>query len=464
MKHKVFLQLFLFSLSFISCSNSSDKGKQEALPEIAVGEVMVNRCSVMLSDYASSIEYVELENCDQAQLLRRDFESYPDGRGGWTPAYVHLLSGNKEERGFKKFLYSDGLLCFFNANMDGCAKQICHVFDTNGNFVKSIGLNPSLSDFYCNVTSNFIEEGMLYVEVVANNFLNRKEKARKYLQMYDVNTGELVKSVPSVGNNFTRVDSLHYFVQSADKNVSSGILLDKDLQKTDEIIIARETPTRRSIAAKKKSHFPGGAIEVLTKSYVHKFMNELVVLKESSDTIYKYTLPNGKINCKAAYRLNFADTLLPIMRDMKIDVVSYAENGNLIFMKVKKNKDFPMGEWIELDKESRKSTYYELSAENFNNQVYGGKESAVFVVYNKLTGETRSPEAGNPVWMGGMTNDLDGGFPFWPEMVADGKMFKVVKAVDFIKLSKIYNSEKIKAIASKLTENSNPVVVVATLK
>lgn len=66
--------------------------------------------------------------------------------------------------------------------------------------------------------------------------------------------------------------------------------------------------------------------------------------------------------------------------------------------------------------------------------------------------------------MGGMTNDLDGGFPFWPEIVADGKMFQVVKAVDFIKLSKIYNSEKVKAIASKLTEDSNPVVVVATLK
>ncbi len=193
-------------------------------------------------------------------------------------------------------------------------------------------------------------------------------------------------------------------------------------------------------------------------------MNELVVLKESSDTIYKYTLSDSKINLKAAFRLNFADTLLPIMRDVKIDVLSYVESGSVLFLKLKKNRDFPMGEWVELDKESRKSTYYKLPTESFNNQVHGGKESAVFVVYNKLTGETKSPEAGNPVWMGGLSNDLDGGFPFWPEMVAGGKMFQVVKAVDFIKLSKIYNSEKIKAIASKLTEDSNPVVVVATLK
>ena len=152
LKIKSILHFFYFILFFISCSNSSDIVKYYALPEIFVGKSIANRSRVMLSDYASSIEYIELENCAQAQLLKRDFESYPDGRGGWTPAYVHVVSGNKEENGFKKFLYSDGLLCFFNANMDGCAKQICHIFDVNGNFVKSIGLDPVLSDFYCNVT------------------------------------------------------------------------------------------------------------------------------------------------------------------------------------------------------------------------------------------------------------------------------------------------------------------------
>ena len=83
---------------------------------------------------------------------------------------------------------------------------------------------------------------------------------------------------------------------------------------------------------------------------------------------------------------------------------------------------------------------------------------------NKVSGETKSPVLSNTLWMGGMTNDIDGGIPFWPEIIDGGKMFQVVKAVDFIRLSKIYNSQKMKTVAAKLTPDSNPVVVTVSLK
>lgn len=103
-------------------------------------------------------------------------------------------------------------------------------------------------------------------------------------------------------------------------------------------------------------------------------------------------------------------------------------------------------------------------ARDYNNQIYSGKESVWHIVYNKVSGAAKSPEASNPLWMGGMTNDIDGGIPFWPEIIDGDKMFQVVKAVDFIRLSKIYNSQKMKAVAEKLTPDSNPVVIVVTLK
>ncbi len=86
-------------------------------------------------------------------------------------------------------------------------------------------------------------------------------------------------------------------------------------------------------------------------------------------------------------------------------------------------------------------------ARDYNNQIYSGKESVWHIVYNKVSGAAKSPEASNPLWMGGMTNDIDGGIPFWPEIIDGDKMFQVVKAV-----------------AEKLTPDSNPVVIVVTLK
>ena len=152
------------------------------------------------------------------------------------------------------------------------------------------------------------------------------------------------------------------------------------------------------------------------------------------------------------------------MRGIKLDIVNYAETESLIFMQIAENKDYPFGKEVYLDKEFKKLHYYQRPTEDYNNQIYSGKESVWHIVYNKVSGAAKSPEASNPLWMGGMANDIDGGAPFWPEIVDGKKMFQVVKAVDFIKLSEVYNSPKMKEVASGLTPDSNPVVVVVTLK
>lgn len=46
----------------------------------------------------------------------------------------------------------------------------------------------------------------------------------------------------------------------------------------------------------------------------------------------------------------------------------------------------------------------------------------------------------------------------------DGKMYRLVDAVDFIEFAQMVNSTRMKEVASELTDDSNPVLVVVTLK
>lgn len=64
----------------------------------------------------------------------------------------------------------------------------------------------------------------------------------------------------------------------------------------------------------------------------------------------------------------------------------------------------------------------------------------------------------------GFTNDIDQGVPFVPTFVSGNKMYQPVQAEKFIEYAHMSNSPKMKEIAATLTEESNPVLIVATLK
>lgn len=460
------LLLCLF-LGACSCTGNGNRMQVvEQLKEIEVGRAIANREEVKLSDYASSIEYIPLENCSQAQLSQIDYKSYPGHNGSMVPYYFMATGMNRDYAGFKKFLSSNNMLLFFYPNYDAYSKQVCHMFDMNGKFVRKIEYDPSdasLSGKYCNVRCNYVDDNKLYVVVNASDLKERNKKESKLL-IYDITAGNLLNSLPFTGDNFIRVDSSSNFYKMVNDNVSYGHIVDADFQTSDQVFISREKETKKSLDNVKNSRFAGVGMKVYTRSFVHKSGDGLVVLRESSDTINKIYFPDSKAVSKPAYRVDFADTLSAVMRGIKLDIVNYAETESLIFMQIAENIDYPFGKEVHLDKEFKKLHYYQRPTEDYNNQIYSGKESVWHIVYNKVSGAAKSPEASNPLWMGGMTNDIDGGIPFWPEIIDGGKMFQVVKAVDFIRLSKIYNSQKMKAVAAKLTPDSNPVVVTVSLK
>ena len=421
MIRRIIFLLLLTGLLF-SCSNADGVQVAGQLKEIEVGKAIANRGEVNLSDYASFIEYIPLENCSQAQLSQIDYKSYPRPNGSMVPYYLMATGMNRDYDGFKKFLSSNNLLLFFYPNYDAYSKQVCHVFDMNGKFVKKIEYDPSdasLLGKYCNVCCNYVDDNKLYVVVNASDLKERNKKESKLL-IYDITAGNLLNSLPFTGDNFIRVDSSSNFYKTVNDNVSYGHIVDADFQTSDQVFIFREKETKRSLENANNARFAGGPMKVYTRSFVHKSGDGLVVLRESSDTINKIYFPDNKAVSKPAYRVDFADTLSAVMRGIKLDIVNYAETESLIFMQIAENKDYPFGKELRLDKEFKKLHYYQRPTEDYNNQIYSGKESVWHIVYNKVSGAAKSPEASNPLWMGGMANDIDGGAPFWPEIV-DGK-------------------------------------------
>ena len=75
-------------------------------------------------------------------------------------------------------------------------------------------------------------------------------------------------------------------------------------------------------------------------------------------------------------------------------------------------------------------------------------------------------ETGIAVNLGkGFINDIDGtGEHFWPTQIQGNKMYTFISADLFIEAAANSNSQKMKDVANTLTEESNPVIVVATLK
>lgn len=118
---------------------------------------------------------------------------------------------------------------------------------------------------------------------------------------------------------------------------------------------------------------------------------------------------------------------------------SYMENNGYIFMDIMKNAKF----FPNLDKNAQRK--YPL-------------------LYDKKQNKAMAIATDQEYAMAGMTNDIDSGAPFWPTYVSGNRMFKLVEAEEFIELAAKSSSDKIKSVAAGLNIESNPVLVVVTLK
>ncbi len=86
-----------------------------------------------------------------------------------------------------------------------------------------------------------------------------------------------------------------------------------------------------------------------------------------------------------------------------------------------------------------------------------------YIFFDKQTGKTVkfAKDDENEAYF---KNDIDGGMPFFPYHISGNKMYQLVDAWRFIEQAESTGSKAMQEVAAKLNEDSNPVVVVATLK
>ena len=137
------------------------------------------------------------------------------------------------------------------------------------------------------------------------------------------------------------------------------------------------------------------------------YFNELVTIKpEYNDTVFRLIPPNRLLPVYVIdfgeYKVNYMDGLNPDFDlSEKYMLYSLHESNNHLFIRFTKNHDGP--------------TNRKKKVAKFYNAIFFKKEGKLF----HHPGYTLAPE--------GLTNDLDGGIPFWPEFITpQGEMMKLV--------------------------------------
>ena len=267
----------LLLLVVTSCSTVSNvKQEIEPLTEIAVGEAMAKRDSVMLSDYASSIDYVPLESHPEALLTTRDYETINGPGGEKVPAKkIYIFRDN-----MFRFLFDSGFFLLFNANGDAYSEYICHVFDFEGKYLSSINFEPAGKYTYPYVKANYADDGKLYVYIIKYTNIG-KGSDEFYCRIYDILSGNLLES-DTVGSKNLRklvpLDSDNIMLQynstdlETQENTMEGILVDSSFTEQKRIFAYKEDLTENVKLMKKKD------IVRLWLLQNRPYINQIVVL------------------------------------------------------------------------------------------------------------------------------------------------------------------------------------------
>ncbi len=118
---------------------------------------------------------------------------------------------------------------------------------------------------------------------------------------------------------------------------------------------------------------------------------------------------------------------------------SYMENERYIFMQIIKNRKF----------------FPEVQDWQMKN----------YALYDKASGSMRALAGNEGSSLSGFENDIDNAcIPFWPSYIKGDKMYRLIGAEEFIGLATSSGSARVKEVAASLTSESNPVLMVVTLK
>ena len=422
---------FCFSLCMLMlcvCAGCSSSVVSDDVMRIDVGEALDDGRSVGLSRYGSAIEYVPLESVPQS-LLRRNSRVFYD-KGKFFLVASHTVGGVDvpffDESG--KYLGRVGnagrgpgeynnLVGFF-VEYDNEADRVCilgqHnavVYDLSGQCICEIPFDgvkelTGRHAFYSSANFDYVGGGKYCL--LASAYI--KGDMNEYLFVFD-SSGNVIKQI----------------------NVGKALKRTKTLKGVNHVSI--------------------------WKSHLYFSSGQVGQTGSSRDTLFSVDCDGGTRSAKAVFTMygkpfgkvlerNDAFSLMDILECDKfiLSNVSFPTADFPDFYKIFRVVPHKANAWLLYDKEESSCTALKY------NKVPVDAETSAVGVYAQFPGND------------GFLNDLDGGMPFLPSYINDGKMFQLVDASVFIEMAGICSSARMKEVAAQLTEESNPVVVVVTMK
>ena len=399
----VFLLILLLSGCISSCS-SVKSSVNSSVEIINVGESFANKRDVNLSKYATSVEYIPLETSPMSMLI------------GVRNLKLRCLGDN---------------VYIYDRNV-ALARPTCPVlcFSSTGKFIHPVGFLGNSEREYMNIKDVIVNDATGELVVVDWAKLIFYTEDGGYKRTAEVeNSGHMPIFINGGSNRYMCYKCPTIF---------------DDEHSYDEILFIDSLGRnlyRRRMPRLPVMHMPFNGMPA-TKGYksssIYKSDKGWAYLYSCKDSLYIINPDNGTVSVKyfVDYGKYATDEYMGAGLWPMEEGVCDAEK--FIALKVLYNKTtFP-----QIDKNYLRSN----------------------VIYDKSAKTTITLRYNSDYNLAGFTNDLDGGMPFYPIYIKDDKMYQMLDAIDFIEYAEVSNSAKMKEVAATLTEESNPVLVVVTLK
>lgn len=405
------VQFFLLLLFFTCCSHSEDKIEDEdySLKEIDIIANLSNRQIVKLSDIASGIEYCMLETDEKCFVTGvnciHSSEDYVVAYGGDSSnrsLYVFERKSGNFVRQISSYGQGPGEYTeLVELFWDEVKEQVC-VFGSDQYYFYNIdGTLSHQANRFKHRMYRFIPYEAFYVGYVSNPF----------------------------GNETIRISF-------CDK---TGVL-------TDSI------PNYRSFKRVQTRYTVGG------DTWLYTFNQNLYFKELYCDTLYH--IKNFTLHPRYVFNTGGRSVPYEIQEGGRYDLMEAMRNGGVYKDRYEK--------YVCISKifEDNNSLYFTIE---YRRQLYPA-------IYNKTKAKLQiMPPVTLPplvlsrdwkIFRYGLENDLDGGLPFWPQqMISDREMMCAFTAEELLALdaSKI-TDVKLKNVLNCIDEDSNPVVVIVTLR
>ncbi|MBE6229415.1 MAG: 6-bladed beta-propeller [Bacteroidales bacterium] len=400
--NKFFCSLRYFGMALmLGCAVACSENKTAEHTTIDMIGAVNNAEPVMLSEYASAIEYLPLELKDSAYLFSSMYMLETEG------SYV-FHTGNKVVN-----------VAFYE-------------FDKSGKYLRSVGTRGrAYGEYVHHITLCYDAQNKNYGQLDRSKFLIYNSEGR-------VVADTPLKKFRFLGFPRAYFVNGNYIVSSVSMGMVNGEMTYKDIliridpegQLLEDKVLS-DTPIKTSIV----SQGFGGS------GGISRSGNGLMIY--CNDTLVRMYRENNSDTIRCLNPTTFEPHNYYLLKGNDEGVFmhkfSFMENEDIIFMEVLKSANY----FPDLD---------ENSPRKFP------------LIYDKSKSAARALVPDQESGTMGFVNDLDGGIPFWPSYISGNKMFRLIDAEEFIELAAKSSSAKMKSVAENLNDESNPVLVIVTLK